>query len=51
MFYPFNNLLREEHYYSHFTEEEAEASLTHFTVYQRQSPKGGRSWWEEKHQV
>lgn len=40
MLHPFNNLLRLEPYYSPFIGGEAEANLTHFTVYQRQSPKG-----------
>lgn len=40
--YPLNNLFR-ENYYFHFTGEKAEAMSIHFTVYQRQSPKGRRS--------
>ena len=49
--YPLNNLFREEHYYFHFIGEKAEAMSIHFTVYQRQSPKGRRSRREEKHRV
>ena len=49
--YPFNNLFREEHYYSHFIGQKAEAISTHFTVYQRQSPEGRGSRWEEKHRM
>lgn len=33
-----------DHDYSHFTEEDAEAQLTQFTIYEKQSPNGRRTW-------
>lgn len=49
--YVISRFIHSKNYSSHFTEEKAEAKLTQFTVYQRQSPKRGRSEWEGKHSV